>query len=171
MLIRTETKNDYKYVFNLNYDAFDNRDDEAKLVERIRFSDGFIPKLSLVAVEKGEIVGHILLSKARIIQETVEKEVIVLAPVAVKPGLQRKGIGSKLIAEGLKRVKGLGYGLVFLIGHPSYYPKFGFVPARNHGFELTQFKVPDDVFMVCELKEGELASASGELNYPPAFLA
>jgi len=169
MQIRTETKNDYKHVFNLNYDAFDNRDDESKLVERIRFSSGFIPELSLVAENKGEIVGHTLLSKAKIIQQNVEIEVIVLAPMAVKPTFQNKGIGGKLIKESLKRAKKLGFELVLLIGHPDYYPKFGFQAARTHGIELTQFDVPNNVFMVYELKKGALETTNGELIYPPAF--
>lgn len=170
MLIRTETKNDYKQVFNLNFSAFENRDDEAKLVESIRFSDGFIPELSLVAEEQGEIVGHVLFSKAKIIRDGAETEVLVLAPIAVDPTVQKKGIGSNLIEEGLKRATNLGYGLVLLIGHPNYYPKFGFQPARQYGIELTQFKVPDDVFMVCELIEGELQQTNGELRYPSPFL-
>lgn len=170
MLIRTETKDDYKHVFNLNYLAFEKRDDEAKLVERIRFSNFFIRDLSLVAEEQGEIVGHVLLSKAKIIQKNGEKEVLVLAPVAVNPTVQKKGIGSKLINEGLRRAKDLGYGLVLLIGHPTYYPKFGFQPANQHGIELTQFNVPEDAFMVCELIEGELQRTNGELRYPSSFL-
>ncbi|MGE6487107.1 GNAT family N-acetyltransferase [Paenisporosarcina sp. NPDC076898] len=169
MRIRTETKNDFKHVFNLNYTTFGNRDDEAKLVEQIRFSDGFIPKLSIVAEDQGDIVGHLLLSKAKLTNEGKDKVVIVLAPVAVLPKFQKKGIGSKLIEEGLKRAKKEGYGLVFLIGHPDYYPKFGFQPARAHGLELTQFQVPDDVFMVCELIDGELENNVGELHYPKAF--
>ncbi|MGB3260674.1 GNAT family N-acetyltransferase [Paenisporosarcina sp.] len=169
MRIRTETKNDFKHVFNLNYTAFGNRDDEAKLVEQIRFSDGFIPELSIVAEAQGNIVGHLMLSKAKLTNKVGDKEVIVLAPVAVLPEFQKKGIGSKLIKEGLKRAKKEGYGLVFLIGHPDYYPKFGFQPARAHGMELTQYQVPDDVFMVCELKDGELENSVGELHYPKAF--
>lgn len=170
MFVRTETKKDYQQVFNVHYEAFNNREDESKLVERIRTSSDFIPALSLVAEgNQEEIVGHILLSKARSIKENNEKEVLVLAPVAVRPGIQKNRIGSELIEEGLKRAKKLGYGLVLLIGHPTYYPKFGFRPARNHGLELNQYQVPDNVFMVCELKEGELESTSGELQYPPSF--
>ncbi|QBP42308.1 GNAT family N-acetyltransferase [Paenisporosarcina antarctica] len=169
MQIRTETINDYKHVFNLNYLAFEKRDDEAKLVEHIRFSNCFIRELSLVAEEQGKIVGHVLFSKAKIIRENEETDVLVLAPIAVNPTFQKRGIGSNLIRAGLRRAKDLGYGLVFLIGHPNYYPKFGFQSARNHGMELTQFEVPDDVFMVCELKDGELARISGELHYPASF--
>ncbi|MBS4216785.1 N-acetyltransferase [Bacillus sp. FJAT-49711] len=169
MSIRTETINDYKAVYDLNYEAFGSRDDEAKLVEKIRESSRFIPELSIVAEINGEMVGHILLSKANVVKDEEFFEVIVLAPVAVKPSFQKKGVGSGLIREGLKRVKELNYGLVLLIGHPSYYPKFGFKPARPFGLELLQFDVPDDVFMVCELRAGELDLIKGELKYPSAF--
>jgi putative acetyltransferase len=106
---------------------------------------------------------------AKIIQQNVEIEVIVLAPMAVKPAFQNKGIGGKLIKESLKRAKKLGFELVLLIGHPDYYPKFGFQAARTHGIELTQFDVPNNVFMVYELKKGALETTNGELIYPPAF--
>jgi putative acetyltransferase len=85
----------------------------------------------------------------------------------IRSGMRR--IGSKLIREGLKRCSELGYELVFLIGHPTYYPKFGFKPARKYGFDLKQFNVTDEVFMVCELKEGKLNHITGELRYPSSF--
>jgi putative acetyltransferase len=169
MIIRTESVEDYEDVYKLNYLAFQNRDDESKLIERIRLSDGFVPGLSIVAVENGDIVGHILFSKAKIIDNDIEHEAIVLAPVAVKPDYQKRGIGRRLIEAGLKRCKEQGYDLVLLIGHPEYYPKFNFKPARYHGLELTQFKVPDDVFMVHELRTGALLDINGELIYPDAF--
>lgn len=101
--------------------------------------------------------------------EAEAHEVIVLAPVAVHPTFQKRGIGRKLIKEGLRKVKNMKYGLVLLIGHPTYYPKFGFKPARQFGLELRQFEVPDEVFMVCEMREGELNRIKGELKYPKAF--
>lgn len=171
--IRTEVPDDYSQVFELNYRAFGNRDLESRLVEKIRKSPAFIPELSIVAERDGKIVGHLLLSKARLIQGDREQDVIVLAPLAVLPEYQRQGIGSRLMNEGLKRVGDLGYGFVFLIGHPSYYPKFGFKPARACGFELTQFSVSDEVFMVYERNEErieeKLSGFRGELRYPDAF--
>ena len=169
MIIRTETTSDYSKVFEVNYQAFRNREDEPKLVEKIRDSKQFISELSIVAEENNEILGHILLSKAEVIEGDINHEVIVLAPIAVKPELQNMGIGSKLIQEGLKRCKNLGYGLVLLIGHPTYYPKFGFKQARQYGLELKQFNVTDEVFMVCEVIEGELDKIKGELKYPETF--
>lgn len=169
MIIRTETGSDHKQVYELNYLAFGNRDSEAKLVERIRSSAEFIPELSIVAEADGHIVGHLLLSKAKTVTPHKEHEVIVLAPIAVRPDLQKQGIGLQLMTEGLQRTKHLGYGVILLIGHPTYYPKFGFQPARRCGYELTQFKVSDDVFMVCEAIEGQLLASKGELRYPESF--
>lgn len=169
MIIRTENKLDYNQVFNVNYEAFRNREDEPKLVEKIRDSEQFIPELSIVAEENNEVLGHILLSKAKVMDGDISHEVIVLAPIAVKPEMQNKGIGGQLIQEGLKRCKNLGYGLVLLIGHPTYYPRFGFKPARQYGLELRQFNVTDEVFMVCEVIGGELDRIKGELKYPETF--
>ncbi|AJY73713.1 GNAT family N-acetyltransferase [Paenibacillus beijingensis] len=169
-MIRTERTADYEQVYSLHYEAFGKREDESKLVERIRQSDQFVTELSIVADMDGSIAGHILLSKAAIFGHGSTVEVIVLAPLAVQPALQKKGIGSALMQEGLRRTRELGYGLVALIGHPGYYPRFGFEPARRHGLELTQYDVPDDVFMINELIQGSLDGATGELKYPQAFL-
>ncbi|CAH1203636.1 N-acetyltransferase Eis [Paenibacillus plantiphilus] len=169
IIIRTETTNDYAEVYNVNFVAFGNREDEAKLVERIRATEQFIPRLSIVAEERGEIVGHLLLSKAEIIEGEKSHEVIVLAPIAVRPDCQQQGVGKQLIHEGINRCKQLGYSIVLLIGHPAYYTKFGFKPARQYGLELIQFEVPDDVFMVCELEEDKLMTIKGELRYPGVF--
>ncbi|BFT72175.1 GNAT family N-acetyltransferase [Paenibacillus sp. P36] len=169
MRIRSEEMKDHQAVYQLNVEAFGHREDEAQLVERIRASEGFIPELSIVAEMNHQIVGHILLSKAHVVDEDKEHEVIALAPIAVKPDFQKQGVGAQLILEGIRKTKDLGYGAIFLIGHPSYYPKFGFVPARTFGFELKQFQVPDEVFMVCEIIEGYLKDWSGELRYPDSF--
>lgn len=140
-----------------------------RLVERIRNSEGFIPELSIVAEQDNEIVGHLLLSKAVVRDGENINDVMALAPIAVMPDVQKQGIGKALILEGLDRCRTLGYDLVFLIGHPEYYPKLGFQPARQYGFDLKQFEVPDEVFMVCELKEGALQKGKGELIYPQSF--
>ncbi|AJS61502.1 GCN5 family acetyltransferase [Paenibacillus sp. IHBB 10380] len=169
MIIRTENESDFFQVHNVNFIAFGEREDEARLVERIRATQNFVPQLSIIAEDNGEIIGHLLLSKAKIIEDEKRHEVIVLAPIAVRSDYQKQGIGKQLIHEGLNRCKELGYYLVLLIGHPSYYPKFGFRPARQFGLELKQFEVPDEVFMVCELKENELKNIKGELEYPRAF--
>ncbi|MEK4250298.1 GNAT family N-acetyltransferase [Paenibacillus sp. FSL W7-1287] len=169
MIIRTEEKKDYESIYEINVEAFNNREDEAKLVERIRQSDKFIAELSLVGQFDDETVGYALFSKATVHNENEVETVIVLAPIAVKPAFQKQGIGKALIEEGIKRSKALGYNFILLIGHPTYYSKLGFKPARNYGLELTQFEVPDDVFMVYELRENKLGVINGELVYPEAF--
>lgn len=167
--IRPEIFEDKVAIREVNILAFGNRRDEADLVDRIRESEHFVPELSLVAERNNVVVGHLLLSKASIIDTGSKATVIALAPIAVLPDHQKQGIGKLLIREGLKKCKELGFGLVFLIGHPDYYPKFGFKPARQLGYELMQFQVPDEVFMVCELEEGAIGSVQGELIYPKAF--
>ncbi|WP_166243042.1 GNAT family N-acetyltransferase [Paenibacillus turpanensis] len=169
MIIRTEEKKDYEAVYSIHYHAFGGREDESTLVERIRASSHFVPELSIVAEQDGRVVGHILLSEAVVVENDLAHKVIVLAPIAVIPDQQKRKIGSMLVEEGLSRCRELGAGLVFLIGHPSYYPRFGFKPARAFQFELLQFKVPDEVFMVCELAAGELEKVNGELQYPETF--
>jgi putative acetyltransferase len=177
LIIRTEGREDYEQVHEVNIEAFEQREDEALLVRRIRDSGTFVPELSIVAEQNGKIVGHLLMSKSAVHEgrllndgqsETIH-EVVVLAPIAVRPDYQGQGVGKHLIREGLKRCSELGFELVLLIGHPGYYPKFGFMPARPFGLELTQFTVPDEVFMVCELREGALNRIQGELRYPDAF--
>ncbi|GFN33516.1 GNAT family N-acetyltransferase [Paenibacillus xylaniclasticus] len=169
MIIRTETEQDYELVYQLNVEAFGNRNDEAELVNRIRQSDRFVPGLSIIAEQDGGIVGYLLLSKADVVDGDTRHDVIVLAPIAVSPHLQKQGIGRALMEEGIKRCKALHIPLVLLIGHPWYYPKFGFRPARPYGLELKQFPVSDDVFMVLELRDGALRDIQGELVYPGAF--
>ncbi|MFD0675574.1 MULTISPECIES: GNAT family N-acetyltransferase [unclassified Paenibacillus] len=175
MIIRTETKDDYSQVYELNDKAFGNRDNESKLIEQIRLSEQFIPELSIVAEADKQIIGHILLSRAKVVDQVndqlKEYDVIVLAPIAVSPDYQKQGVGTQLMMEGMKRTKQLNYSIILLIGHPAYYPKFGFKPARNYGIELTQFKVSDEVFMVCELIEGQLKHCQGELQYPNSFFS
>jgi putative acetyltransferase len=169
MIIRTETSDDYKQVYQLHYEAFGNRDDEAQLVERIRRSEGFVPDLSVVAEVEDTIAGHVLISKASVVDNDKIHQVLVLAPAAVKPDVQKQGIGTKLIVEALQRCKDYGFGLVLLIGPPSYYPRMGFKPAREYGLDLKQFNVPDEVFMVYEVMKGTLGDIKGELIYPEVF--
>ena len=165
--IRAEAPADYNELFHLHYTAFGEREDESRLSERIRESQEFIPELSLVALSNNLIVGHALFSKAVVVNNDTQHEVIILAPIGVKPEFQKQGVGSALIRKGLQLAKELNYSHIFLIGHPTYYPKFGFEPARPYGFELIQFNVPNEVFMVAHLRED--VKLDGELRYPKSF--
>jgi putative acetyltransferase len=166
--IRSEKIDDYKEIREINKLAF-NREDEANLVEAIRESEYFIPELSLVAVtDEHEIIGHILFSVIMLETDKGNFSTLALAPMAVKPQYQRQGIGSKLVTEGLKVCKDLGYKHVFVLGHPHFYPKFGFVPAKSYGIE-SPFPVPDEVFMAIELEHKSLDGWTGKIQYPKAF--
>ncbi|MDG0795211.1 N-acetyltransferase [Cohnella ginsengisoli] len=176
--IRTETNEDIEAVRQVHLAAFGGREDESRLADRIRESAGFVPELSLVAESDGRLAGHMLISKAELVDGQDATGTFVLAPIGVLPDAQGRGIGGELIREGIRRAQRLGHKLIFLIGHPSYYPRFGFKPAVDSGLVLMQFDVPDDVFMVLELAEGELARLAatrkekyGELKYPQTFFA
>ncbi len=168
MNIRTETKNDYEKVQNLLTQAFPGQE-EATLVRRLREDKDFQRELSIVAEEKGGITGHIMFSRSRLFDGVHTHHVAALGPLAVLPDYQRQGIGGKLIEEGKRRCISHGYPLVFLFGHPAYYPRYGFVQARAYGIDITQFTVSDEVFMVAELQPGALDRLHGEFRFHSAF--
>lgn len=162
--IRRETEEDFEQVFQVNALAFGS-DAEPRLVEKLRAR----PHISLVAVDDGKTIGHILFSGIFIegpdggVSDTTG-----LAPMAVLPEYQNQGIGSRLVREGLKACAEDGREAVFVLGHKDYYPRFGFEIAREKGFTC-QFEVPDEHFMVLELTPGALAGKSGKITYPPEF--
>ena len=128
--IRQEKPADYVAVFEIIKKAFENEElsnyKEQFLVERLRSSDVFIPELSVVAEVAGMVVGHILLTKIEIRNDTSLFNSLALAPVSVLPEFQNRGIGGELIEYAHKRAKELGYKSVVLLGHEKYYPKFGY---------------------------------------------
>jgi predicted N-acetyltransferase YhbS len=166
MIIRREKEEDFKSIYEINEQAFKQKD-ESELIERIRNNKNFIPELSLVAEENGKIVGHILFSKIKIIGEK-EYESLVLAPMAILPELLRKGIGGRLIKEGLNKARELGFDSVIVLGHKDYYPRFGFERASKWDIKCP-FEVPNEAFMAIELNVGALANKSGIVEYPKEF--
>jgi putative acetyltransferase len=167
--IRLEEPPDIPVISEIHLSAFGG-DTEAKIVDAVRASPGFIRDLSLVAVKDGRVAGHILFSPIHIQTETRVIPALALAPIAVRPGLQGQGIGSLLVEEGLRRCRELGHSLVILVGESSFYTRFGFTPAGARGLEAP-FPVPDEAFMVLELQAGALTGTPGMVCYPPAFLA
>lgn len=166
-MIRAEKSEDIQAIHSLNRQAF-GQEDEALLVQRIRESPGFIPELSLAAVKNSRLVGHILFSRIHIQTPRRDVAALSLAPMAVLPEFQNQGIGSELVREGLKKCREMDHKIVVVIGHPRFYPRFGFLPARKKGLDL-DFPVPDEGFMVCELAPGALEGVAGKVVYPPAF--
>ncbi|MCP2045551.1 putative N-acetyltransferase YhbS [Pontibacter sp. HSC-36F09] len=141
---------------------------EQFLAERLRKSNSFIPKLSLVAVKGVKVVGHILLTKLEIKNKQQLFESLSLAPVAVLPAYQHQGIGAMLIEQAHKVAKSLGYTSFILVGHENYYPRFGYKRASTFGITFP-FEVPDANAMAVELVENGLAGISGEVKYPKEF--
>ena len=145
-----------------------NQENESMLIDKIRAGDSFIPELSLVAELEGEIVGHILFSKIKILGKD-EYESLALGPMAVVPKHQKQGIGGKLITTGLEIAKKLGFESVIVVGHKDYYPKFGFKRASLWGIKCP-FEVPDEAFMAIELVENSLKNKAGTVQYPKEFM-
>lgn len=166
--IRQETEADFSDVYRLNLSAFE-QDTEARLVALLRSSDAFIPSLSLVAAADNEIVGHILFTKIKIRDDKGnECDSLALAPMAVKPTLQKQGIGGQLVRYGLAKARELGHESVIVVGHEHYYPKFGFVPAGKWSIKAP-FEVPANVFMGIELVRDGLKGITGTVQYPKEF--
>jgi putative acetyltransferase len=119
-------------------------------------------------VKDSQIVGHILFSQIHIATPKGDVAVLSLAPMGVLPEFQNSGIGSQLVRTGLEKCRELGHKIVVVIGHPEYYPRFGFIPARQKNLD-TPFPVPDEAFMVCELAPDALDGIEGKVKFPPEF--
>ena len=145
--IRSEQSNDIVAIHRVYEQAFGG-DPEANLVDRLRATGSLI--LSLVAIEDHEVVGHIAFSPVRIDSTSGTKGAVGLGPLGVLPAYQRRGIGSELVRAGLAELRKAGHGVVVVLGHPNYYPRFGFVPAENHGIRW-EYDAPSEAFMVKEL--------------------
>ena len=167
--LRQETKDDFNEVFDVNHLAF-GQDNEAKLVDALRNNPtAFVPRLSIVATESDTIVGHILFTKINIKDDEGNlHESLGLAPMAVKPEFQNRGIGGQLIRKGFEVAKDLGFTSVVVLGHEHYYPKFGFEPATKWNIKAP-FAVRPNHFMAIELVKDGLKNISGTVNYPKEF--
>lgn len=165
--IRPESKNDYQTISMINDLAF-GQEAEGILVENLRKNNKFIKELSLVACLGNEIVGHILFFPVSIKSPNAEFETLALAPMSVIPELQGLGIGSQLVQKGLERAKKMGKTSVIVLGHETYYPKFGFKPATEFNISAP-FEVPENVFMALEIIEGSLKEIQGCVEYPKEF--
>lgn len=150
----------------VNTSAFDTPV-EAGLVDTLRKQAH--PVVSLVAEEGGTIVGHAMFSPV-ILHGRADLLLMGLAPMAVVPHNQRRGVGSALVRAGLEQCRRLGCGAVVVLGHPGYYPRFGFVPAANFGLEC-EYDAPEEAFMALELCPGYLRAARGRISYHAAFAA
>jgi putative acetyltransferase len=164
MQIRPERPEDIAGIRMLHRHAFATTT-EAVLVDALR--EQAQPIISLVADVEGVIAGHILFSSVTLSPHP-EMRIMGLAPMAVSPARQRQGVGSTLVRMGLDECQWQGVAAVVVLGHASYYPRFGFRPASAFGLAC-QYNVPDDGFMALELTPGVLRGKRGTIRYHPAF--
>jgi putative acetyltransferase len=164
LVVRPESTADHEAIRHLNRLAF-GQDDEARLVDALRES-GFV-RVSLVADQPGQIVGHILFSDLPIITRAGTVPALALAPMAVLPERQNQGIGSALVQGGLKVCRQQGHRIVVVLGHRHFYPRFGFSPKLAAHLE-SPFSGGDS-FMAVELVLGALDGVAGRAQYPPPF--
>jgi predicted N-acetyltransferase YhbS len=173
IIIRKENTFDHNWVIELTEKAFETLEisdhNEGRLVDKLRKASTFIDELSLVAEVNGQVVGHILFTPVEIDNGHQKFQSLVLAPVSVLPEFQKMGIGGQLILAGHHKAKELGFQSAILLGHPGYYPRFGYKPASGWGIK-THYELPsDDVFMAIELTENGLYGVSGMVIFPPEF--
>jgi putative acetyltransferase len=164
MMVRREEPRDFDAVRIVNERAF-GQPDEARIVDALR---GLADAISLVAAIDNQIVGHVLFTPVSIDDADSSVSVTGLAPMAVLPEFQRRGIGSALVDAGLDACRSAGYDLAVVLGHSAFYPKFGFVTAADHGLSC-EYPAPREAFMVIELRPGSLADARGLVRYRPEF--
>jgi putative acetyltransferase len=164
-LVRSETPGDAP-VIRAVVDAAFGRPEEGRVVDALRAEAR--PYVGLVAVEDAGVVGHIAFSPASLYCYNATYPIMALGPMAVRPDRQRRGIGSALVREGLMACRGLGHLVIVVVGHPGFYPRFGFAPARPMGV-MCEYPVPDEAFMLAELAPGALRGRRGVVQYAPAF--
>ena len=163
--IRDEEPDDIVDIHRVNLMAF-GQPDEANLVDALRSNDAMT--LSLVATDGSDIVGHILFSPVTVKSDEQSFEAVGLGPMAVRPDAQRRGIGSELVRAGLARLRASGHEVVVVLGHPEFYPRFGFRPASEFGIRW-QHRAPDETFMVVELMPQSLAGRGGIVSFRREF--
>ncbi len=163
LTVRPETPRDLDAIRYVNEQAF-GRKVEADIVDKLRGRGALT--LSLVAVRRGEVKGHIAFSPVVVESEGSSFDAVALAPIAVLPACQRQGVGGRLVRAGLEGCRNLGHEIVVVVGHPTYYPRFGFVPAGPKGMSC-EFEVPEDVFMVLELRAEALVGRGGVVKFQP----
>jgi putative acetyltransferase len=163
--IRSETNRDINGIYHVNEQAF-NRKTEADLVDNLRINKAIT--LSLIAEVEEKIIGHILFSPVIVQPDQSDYNSVTLAPLAVLPACQHKGIGSQLIRTGLKECRLLGHDFVFLVGHPEYYPRFGFIQAKSKGLKC-EFEAPDEAWMLVQLDKKTSIQTGGTVYFRTEF--
>jgi putative acetyltransferase len=166
--VRTETAEDVRAIDVVHISAFGG-DAEAQLVSTLRDSNDYKRELSLVAEIGGRIVGHVLLTRVPLRKGGTEKQVLALGPMSVVPSQSHRGIGSELIQASKKLAREKGYGSIVVLGHPEFYKRFGFMPAKERQVSCN-LPAPEEALTVYEVEPGNL-SGGGHVEYPEPFIA
>lgn len=171
--IRKSTEADETELENVHMEAFGQKEgpEIKQLVSDLLKDDTALPLLSLVAVDGGKTLGHVIFTRVGISGASEPVSAQILAPLAVVPGAQNKGIGNLLVREGLRQLRELGVSLVFVLGYPAYYTRFGFMPAGAQGLEAP-YVIPEehaDAWMAQELFPGVIGRISGRVQCSDAL--
>jgi len=166
--IREAFDTDTPVILEVVWSAFGNQQGQeiADLIIDLLQDRSAQPVISLVATINERVVGHILFTSARCKQSQQIFSSAILAPLSVQLNYQNQGIGGQLVQAGLKQLKAMGLGLVFVLGHPGYYPKYGFIPAEARGFQ-DPYPIPPentDAWMVQELQPGMIGRVMGQVE-------
>lgn len=173
MYIRESRNADQGAIEDVILDAFGENEGPnlVRLIRELMIDPAAEPVLSLIALADGQVTGHILFTGACLRGADRELPCAILAPMAVRTARQRQGIGSGLVEQGLDRLKVAGTVLVFVLGDPRFYSRFGFVPAGALGFTTPQ-PIPDHyraAWQACERQEGRSGEAAGEVRVADAL--
>lgn len=142
---------------------------EHSMVDRLRETDAYVPALSLLAELAGEAVGHVLLTKVRIVGHGATTAALALAPLSVVPEYRSRGIGARLVRTAHKRAAAHGFRMIIVVGNPSYYPRFGYERLKRYPITLP-FDASDANCFILALAPGALDRVAGEIVYAPAWL-
>ena len=176
MNIRLEQVSDHAEVERLTFAAFETvklpgrtHTDEHYLAHIMRSCAAFVPELDFVGIDGDEIVANIMFTKSKIIRpDDNEIETLTFGPLSIKPQFQNRGLGSEIVHHSLRQARRLGYGAVIIVGHPQYYPRFGFKPASAYSLTMSDGNV-FDAFMALELCEGCLGLSGGKWLWDKVF--
>jgi putative acetyltransferase len=166
MIIRQEKPEDINDIHALNELTF-GQPQEADIVEKLRINCGGL--LSLVAIENGGIVGHILFSPVEIVGRHGVIRGMGLAPMAALPEMHRQGIGAQLVKRGIEELKRIQCPFIIVLGHPEYYPQFGFESASLYGITCQWEGIPDEAFMILWHDRSKAGEVSGLTKYREEF--